>query len=206
MAANKNLFFILLSLFFFISACETYSTENVGSEEQKGEELNLPERPNILWLVAEDLSPFIPSFGDSTVQTPNISRLAVEGVCYDNFYSPSPVCSPSRAAIATGMYPTHIGANHMRTGPWYMGNISDEEAAERTQFMPEGVSFYEAVPPAGVRMMSEVLREAGYYCTNRAKTDYQFRPTVMAWDKSGGKAHWRNRKAGQPFLLFLTSR
>ncbi len=162
-------------------------------------ELSLPERPNILWLVAEDLSPFIPSFGDSTIQTPNISRLAAEGICYDNFFSPSPVCAPSRAAISTGMYPTHIGANHMRTGPWY-ANISDEEAAKRSRFMPEGISFYEAVPPVGVKMMSEVLRGAGYYCTNNAKMDYQFRPTVSAWDESGRQAHWRNRDPNQPFF------
>ena len=62
------------------------------------------EKPNILWLVVEDLSPFIPSFGDSTVVTPNISRLAAEGVRFTNVYSSSGVCAPSRAAIATGMY------------------------------------------------------------------------------------------------------
>lgn len=200
MFTNKKLILFLLGVLLLTTACESNSAKQAAEKNSVGEELVLPERPNILWLVAEDLSPFIPSFGDSTIQTPNISRLAAEGVCYDNFYSPSPVCSPSRAAIATGMYPTHIGANHMRTGPWYMGIISDEEAAKRTQFMPEGISFYEAVPEPGVRMMSEVLREAGYYCTNRAKTDYQFRPTVLAWDESGGKAHWRNRDPGQPFF------
>ncbi|MBX2874297.1 MAG: sulfatase [Saprospiraceae bacterium] len=191
----KSLF--LLPIFLLLLSCESEVEVN---DTQSQEALSLPERPNILWLVAEDLSPFIPSFGDSTIQTPNISRLAAEGVCYDNFYSPSPVCAPSRAAISTGMYPTRIGANHMRTGPWYAGNISDEEAAERTKFMPEGISFYEALPPPGVKMMSEVLRGAGYYCTNNAKMDYQFRPTVMAWDESGRQAHWRNRDANQPFF------
>lgn len=191
----KPLFLLLLAP--SILSC---TSDQEGSEVTIKDELVLPERPNILWLVAEDLSPFIPSFGDSTIQTPNISRLAAEGVCYDNFFSPSPVCAPSRAAISTGMYPTRIGANHMRTGPWYSGNISDEEAAKRTKFMPEGISFYEAVPPAGVKMMSEVLRGAGYYCTNNAKTDYQFRPTVMAWDESSRKAHWRNRGPNQPFF------
>lgn len=189
-------YFMLLALVLFLVACEAGSEEEGLSPET---ELILPERPNILWLVAEDLSPFIPSFGDSTIQTPNISRLAAEGVCYDNFFSPSPVCAPSRAAISTGMYPTRIGANHMRTGPWY-ANISDEEAAKRSRFMPEGISFYEAVPPAGVKMMSEVLRGAGYYCTNNSKMDYQYRPTVSAWDVSSNKAHWRNRAPNQPFF------
>lgn len=193
MQKGKFLCLLLLALAY---ACQS-PEETVATEDTK---LSLPNQPNILWLVAEDLSPYIPSFGDSTVQTPTLSRLAAEGICYDNFYSPSPVCAPSRAALSTGMYPTHIGANHMRTGPWYAGNISDKEAAERTKFMPEGISFYEAMPEAGIKMMSEVLRGAGYYCTNNAKQDYQYRPSVTAWDGQGKKAHWRNRAEGQPFF------
>ena len=72
-------------------------------------------KPNILWLVAEDLSPYLPSFGDSTIVTPNLDRLAKEGVRYSNVFSVSGVCAPSRSAIVTGMYPTSIGAHHMRT-------------------------------------------------------------------------------------------
>ena len=193
-----NLFYPLLIFLSFI---------NINCQESEQPEppevplsIELPERPNILWLVAEDLSPYIPSFGDSTIQTPNLSRLAAEGVCYDNFYSPSPVCAPSRAAISTGMYPTKIGANHMRTGPWYASNIPEELLARAAQFMPEGLKPYEAVPEAGVKMMSEVLREAGYFCTNNAKQDYQYRATLTAWDENGKKAHWRNRAEGQPFF------
>ena len=79
------------------------------------DEKNLANRPNIVWLVAEDLGLYIPPFGDSTIVTPNLSRLADEGVRYTNVYSVSGVCSPSRASIVTGMYPTSIGAHHMRT-------------------------------------------------------------------------------------------
>ena len=75
----------------------------------------IKNRPNIVWLVAEDLGLYIPPFGDSTVSTPNLSQLANEGVIYNNVYSVSGVCSPSRAAIVTGMYPSSIGAHHMRT-------------------------------------------------------------------------------------------
>lgn len=157
-------------------------------------------RPNILWLVAEDLSPYIPSFGDSTVATPNLSRLAAEGVCFDNVYSPAPVCAPARAAIATGMYPNRIGANHMRTGPWYSGNVTPQLIAMSAENAPEGLIPYEAVPPPDVKMMSEYLRMAGYYCTNNAKEDYQFRKVETAWDESSSKAHWRNRAEGQPFF------
>jgi arylsulfatase A-like enzyme len=59
---------------------------------------------------------------------------------------------------------------------------------------------YEAVPPAYVKMHSQYFREAGYYASNNAKEDYQFRKTVTAWDDSSRSAHWRNRAEGQPFF------
>ena len=102
----------------------------------------LPERPNILWLVAEDLSPIIPPFGDYTVETPNLSRLAAEGVRYSRVFSTSGVCAPSRATIATGLYQNRIGAHHMRTT-----RVVDEG--------PAGLMPYEAVPPAQVKMHSQ---------------------------------------------------
>ena len=147
-------------------------------------------RPNIVWFVAEDLGPYIPSFGDSTIQTPTLSRLAEEGICYDHFYAAAPVCAPARAAIAMGMYPTHIAAGHMRTG----GNPIH---------FPEGLQPYEAMPPVEAKMMSEYLRMAGYYCTNNAKEDYQFTKPVTAWDESSSEAHWRNRAKGQPFFAIF---
>ena len=147
--------------------------------------VSIDKAPNILWLVTEDMSPYIPSFGDSTILTPNLSRLASEGVRYTNVFSPSGVCAPSRAAIATGMYPSSIGANHMRTSSY----------TEVT-----GLPEYEAVPPPEVRMFSEFLRMENYYCTNNAKNDYQFNPTVGAWDENGENAHWRNRDPEQPFF------
>lgn len=147
----------------------------------------LPLRPNILWLVAEDLSPIIPPFGDNTVATPNLSRLAAEGVRYTQVYSSSGVCAPSRAAIATGMYQNRIGAQHMRT-------------SGLAGFAPDGFVPYEAVPPAQVKMHSQYFREAGYYTSNNAKEDYQFNAPAMAWDDSSPQAHWRNRDVGQPFF------
>ena len=138
-------------------------------------------RPNIVWLVAEDLGCYIPSFGDSTIVTPNLSRLANEGVCYNNVYSVSGVCSPSRASIVTGMYPTSIGAHHMRT-------LSQQPAAKQ-----RGLINYEVVPPPQVKMVSQILRENGYYCTNNQKEDYQFYKSLTAWDESSIFAHWRNR-------------
>ncbi len=149
------------------------------------EESFLPERPNILWLVAEDLSPIIAPFGDSTAYTPTINRLANEGVRYPHLFSTHGVCAPSRAAIITGMYPSGIGANHMRTN---------------SNMDMTGLPAYEAVPPPQIRMFTEYLREAGYYTSNNSKQDYQFRAPVTAWDESSNFAHWRNREPGQPFF------
>ncbi|NND08797.1 MAG: sulfatase [Saprospiraceae bacterium] len=186
--AGSALRYLLVSLIFgmFSIGCSEHHNEQNNSGITP-DELSLPEQPNIVWLVVEDLSPYLPSFGDSTVRTPNLSRLAKEGICYDRFFASAPVCAPARASIATGMYPTHIAAGHMRTG----GN---------PKYFPEGVTPYEAMPPAGVKMMSEWLRRQGYYCTNNSKEDYQFQKTVTAWDESSKQAHWRNRASEQPFF------
>lgn len=175
---NPLLYLVCISCL-ILPGCSDSGEEGVGP--------TLPERPNILWLVAEDLSPIIPPFGDHTVETPNLSRLADEGVRYSNVFSTSGVCAPSRAAIATGMYQNGIGAHHMRTT-----NI--------TGYGPNGLPSYEAVPPPEVRMYSEYFRKAGYYTSNNAKEDYQFRKSVVAWDDSSTDAHWRNREPGQAFF------
>ncbi|MDA9902167.1 sulfatase-like hydrolase/transferase [Gammaproteobacteria bacterium] len=150
-------------------------------------EVKKSQRLNIVWLVAEDLSAIIPPFGDMTVMTPNLSRLAAEGIRFTQVYSTSGVCAPSRAAIATGMYQNRIGAQHMRTT-----NIGN--------FGVEGLTAYEAVPPAHVKMHSQYFREAGYYTSNNAKEDYQFQKSLVAWDDSSDSAHWRNRNEDQPFF------
>lgn len=179
---------ILLTALFLsiisILSCHSTSKE-VQAEPITDMEVDLPNRPNILWLVTEDMGPYIPPFGDSTIVTPNLSRLANEGVVYPNLYSTSGVCAPSRAAIATGMYPSSIGANHMRTTSY----------TDVT-----GLPTYAAVPPPEVRMISELLRMSGYYCTNNHKEDYQFKAPPTAWDESSQYAHWRNRETNQPFF------
>ncbi|MDD9890962.1 MAG: sulfatase [Gammaproteobacteria bacterium] len=152
-------------------------------------EPNLPDRPNILWIVAEDLSPIIPPFGDHTIATPNLSKLAEEGIRYTNVYSTSGVCAPSRAAIALGTYQNRIAAQHMRT-------MRPSAVAP----FPEGITPYEALPTPQVKMHSQYFREAGYYTSNNAKEDYQFRKPLTAWHDSSNEAHWRNKAPGQPFF------
>lgn len=176
---------VLLTALLCLSLVACKSVENECTKMSVDySNVELPSQPNILWLVTEDMSAYIPPFGDSTVQTPNLSRLAEEGLIYPNLFSVAGVCAPSRSAIATGMYPTSIGASHMRT------NSYTEET---------GLPAYEAIPPSEVKMLSEWLRLQGYYCTNNYKTDYQFKHPVTAWDESSPYAHWRNRKEGQPF-------
>ena len=181
----------LLYLFFIALA-------SCNPEQEKAN--NLGFKPNIVWLVAEDMSPTIPSFGDHTIKTPNLSWLASEGVCYDNFFSPAPVCAPARSAIALGLYPTRIGSNHMRTGPWFTDNITEEVLAWYKTTVPEDIPIYEAIPPEGSLMLSQYMQSNGYYCTNNAKRDYQFIMPPGAWNESSPNAHWKNRNKNQPFF------
>ena len=159
-------------------------------------------RPNILWITVEDLSPRIGAFGDTLAQTPNIDRLASEGVMYTNAFTTSGVCSPSRAAVFMGMYQTSFGAHHMRV------TSADSGLA----------GPYLAVPPPNAKGFTEYLRSEGYYTANYGKTDYQVadqfnpREPLTAWDESVGyKADaiiepvWRKAGPGQPFFIVMNT-
>jgi uncharacterized sulfatase len=130
-------------------------------------------RPNILWLSCEDSSPVLSCYGDPFARTPTLDRFAKEGVRYTNAYTVAGVCAPSRSSIITGMYATTLGSMHMRCT---------------------------AQLPPGVRPFPQFLREAGYYCTNNAKTDYNFADPKNAWDESSNRAHWRKRPKDKPFF------
>ncbi|MBM3726183.1 MAG: sulfatase [Acidobacteria bacterium] len=130
-------------------------------------------RPNILWLSIEDTGPELGCYGDKHAITPAIDRLAAAGVRYTHAYTVAGVCAPSRSGIITGMYPSSLGSMHMRC---------------------------QARLPEFVRCFPEYLRQAGYYCTNNQKTDYNFVHRKETWDASNRAAHWRNRRPGQPFF------
>lgn len=193
---------ILIVIVSALFSCATKSNNSEDSEIQQAEVLNpkIDFQPNIVWLVAEDLSPVIPAYGDSTIVTPTLDRLGAEGVVYDNFFSAHPVCSPARASIITGMYANHIGASHMRTGPWWDYDVPEDAIEAYSERAMGGLPVYEAMPEPGVKMFTEYLRAKGYYCTNNSKQDYQFRRTATAWDESSNTAHWRDREEGQPFF------
>ncbi|MCE9607306.1 MAG: sulfatase [Planctomycetia bacterium] len=119
------------------------------------------------------MSPDLGCYGDAYARSPNIDRFATEGVRFTHCFSHAGVCAPSRSGIITGMYPCSIGSHNMRS---------------------------KTVLPPNVKCFPEYLREAGYYCTNNSKTDYNFPTPETAWDASSKDAYWRNRGKGQPFF------
>lgn len=147
-------------------------------------------RPNLLLLVAEDLSPRVRAFGDPLAETPAIDRLAREGVRFTNAFTTAGVCAPSRAALVTGMHQISIGAQHMRTSGRPAGG-------------------YASVPPPDVKAFPELLRAAGYYTFVTEKLDYQFSDHATGtgpfsiWDAEDAPNFWRGRDPGQPFFGML---
>jgi len=153
------------------------------------------DRPNIVWLSVEDMSPWLGCYGDDTVPTPNIDALAARGTLYTSAFATTPVCAPARSTLITGQYATGTGALHMRNGnPSRAGLARDPNAYD-------DIPNYEAVPEQNVQCFPEILRAAGYWCTNNAKQDYQFKVPLTVWDESGRTAHWKHRaRADQPFF------
>lgn len=132
------------------------------------------DRPNILWLSCEDISPHLGCYGFPHATTPVLDALATESILYENAHTTAGVCAPSRSAIITGMYQTSIGTHHMRCS---------------------------AMLPEHVRPFTFELQQAGYYCTNNSKQDYQFSTPKDTWDESSGRAHWKNRPdSNTPFF------
>lgn len=176
--------FLKISTTASIAATVPFSISDKLFAEQK-------KRPNIVWISCEDISPRLGCYGDKVADTPNLDKLAADGMRFDNVFTTSPVCAPVRSGIITGMYPTTIGTHHMRTSH---GNKFGE--------LP---TPYQSCPPPYVKAFTEFLRIQGYYCTNNSKTDYQFTnwsytPRTM-WDECSTEAHWKNRPdKNQPFF------
>ena len=137
------------------------------------------DRPNILWITTHDINPHLGAYagvfpGAEYAVTPNLDRLAAEGMRFDNAFAAAPICAPSRSAVMTGCFPTAIGTMHMRT---------------------------KAVPPPEVRLFTEYFRDVGYYVTNNSFTDFQVPTPTSAFDDCSDTAHWRNRpSADTPFF------
>jgi len=134
------------------------------------------EKANILWIVSEDNSPFLGCYGDTLAISPNIDKLATEGYRYTHAYANAPVCAPARNTIITGVYANSNGHQHMR---------SKYAKSSKVRFYPE------------------YLREAGYYCTNNSKKDYNTDKIEGIWDESSKEAHYKNRAEGQAFFAIF---
>ena len=136
------------------------------------------DKPNILWITSEDHGPHMGCYGDTFATTPNVDALAAKGMLFKTAWSNGPVCAAARTTIIAGMYSPSTGGQHMRS----------------------------MVPfPAGKKMYPQFLRDAGYYCTNNSKEDYNLVKPGQVWDESSPKAHWKNRSAGVPFFAIFNS-
>ena len=144
----------------------------------KKEEVKSTFRPNILWIVADDLGTDIGCFGNSLIYTPNLDQLANEGIKYNHFFSVTAVCSPSRSTMITGMYPTSINCHQHRTR-------------------------YKNPLPDGIYPITKYFKKAGYFTSNgdfrninkEGKLDYNFKA-----DSIFDGTDWSQRKPGQPFF------
>lgn len=158
-----------LIILFLLSQLATITSS--GKNEQ--------EQPNVILLIAEDLSPNLACYGNSDVATPHIDSLAQRGIRLTNAFATSSVCSPSRSAIFTGVYQTSIDSHHHR-------NLNPQPL------------------PPGLRILPQIFKDAGYYIFNgnadnlneRGKMDVNFSYDEDVIDGSD----WRNAPAGQPFF------
>ena len=166
--------------------------------------LRAADRPNILWFVVDDMSANFSCYGEKTIETPNVDRLAREGTKFTHAFVTAPVCSPCRSALITGMYQTSIGAHHHRSG-----------RGEEKIHLPEGVTPIPAL-----------LQKAGYFtCIGSGLPDLDFRGLPFGQAKGKKKAQnagsrlgktdynfewdaamydgddWASRAAGQPFFM-----
>ena len=147
-------------------------------------------RPNILWLIGENLSHDLGCYGAKNVRTPHLDRLAAEGVRYTRVFATNPACAPSRSAFFTGMYQTSIDVHAMRS------HRSDDFRL-----------------PAGVRPLTHRLREAGYFTANlktigslaigTGKLDLNFVNEGPLYDEAAGD--WSVLAARQPFFAVVNS-
>lgn len=134
------------------------------------------DRPNFLWIVAEDISPLFGCYGDPDGATPNIDALAADSHLFLNAYATAPICSPSRSCLATGMYATSLGTQNLRSE----------------------VDLPERIDP-----LAAVLKRNGYWTALRGKTDYNFEPTGLFDYWKQDTAPWKHCPKDKPFYAFM---
>jgi len=134
-------------------------------------------RPNIVWINVEDISPWLGCYGNDYATTPNLDAFAKESILFKNAFATAPICAPSRSCLITGVYATSMGSQHLRC---------------------------EVTLPDSIKPFPKYLREAGYYCTNYGKTDYNFSADGCFDYWQQDMAPWRQREnSAQPFFSFF---
>ncbi len=153
-----------------------------GCDAVRDEDVEVHQKPNIIFLVSEDNSAFLGAYGDQYANTPNLDRMAENGILYKNVFANAPVCAPSRSTIITGMYANSLGSHQMRSS---------------------------ILIPANFRFFPYYLREAGYYTVNRQKKDYNISNNHEEtwddeewWDYDG---MLKDRSEGQPFFAMFNT-
>jgi arylsulfatase A-like enzyme len=158
-----------------------------------------PTAPNILWIVVEDMSPHWSCYGEQTIQTTNIDKLASQGVLFENAFVTAPVCSPARSALITGMNQFSAGFHNHRS------QVVDGNGGGNADYFD---SFH---LPDELPFLPELFKEAGYFTVlgthqsiidrndikgQLGKTDYNFIWNREVYDDND----WSKRKADQPFF------
>ena len=140
--------------------------------------------PNIVWIVIEDASPHVGCYGETLIETPHIDSMAREGIRCKNAFVTSPVCSSSRSAMVSGMNQTTLGVHNHRS------QTSSGKGGGNA-------AYYDSYKvPKSVKLIPELFREAGYFVTNKSKTDYNFIPTSKLYHGSD----WKKAPADPPIF------
>lgn len=181
----KSILFITTAILFSGCAEKTTVQPSVVKET---------EPPNILWIMVEDVSPWLSAYGDDTVETPSLDKMAQEGVTLMKVFSPNPICSPTRSALMTGKFPTTTGVhNHRRS--------RDSKGRDAIHL------------PQGEFTLPEIFQQNGYATFNMGKDDYNFvydRRTLFSEGPDGVEGHigeligpdfdWTELAQGKPFF------
>ena len=159
-----------------------------AADSPAAETSNQTKRPNIVWIIPDDMSANFSCYGETAIETPNVDQLASRGVKFENAFVTAPVCSTCRSAFITGMYQTTIGAHHHRSG---RGELKIRL-------------------PQGIELVPKLFQDAGYYTSitgwpmnvRLGKTDYNFEWDETVYDGS----NWSERKDGQPFFAQIQTK
>jgi arylsulfatase A-like enzyme len=183
------------------------------------------DRPNVIIFLADDLGWADVGFRDSEIDTPNIDRLAREGMELHRFYS-TPICSPTRAALMTGRDPVRLGVVYATILPWLNHGIHTEErfmsrsfrdagyqtaaigkwhlGHSQAQFLPQSRGFD--------HFYGHLHTEVGYFPPFRSVGAKDFQRNGQSIDEEGYETYllareavrWiKNRDADKPFFLYV---